>query len=78
MQEADYNHDGWRCHLAALLWDIMLACCPLRTRFYCLWMDGVSVCSAWGGGMMKGVGGSLLKWILLCQFKSALLLHRKV
>lgn len=34
----DYNHDGWRCHLAALLWDIMLVRRPLGNRFYCLWM----------------------------------------
>lgn len=24
MQEVDYNDEGWRCHLAALLWDVPL------------------------------------------------------
>lgn len=78
MQEADCNDDGWRCHVAALLWDIMLVRCPLRNRFYCLWMGrGECVLSAvWGDKMMK-VEGSLLIWTLLCQFKSALLLRRK-
>lgn len=36
VQEPDYNRDGWRSHLAALLWDIMFVRCPLPSGFYCL------------------------------------------
>lgn len=71
--------DGWRCHLAALLWDITLVCYPLRNRFSCLWM-GRAECvfsAAWGDKMME-VEGTLLIWTPLRQFTSALLLRRRV